>query len=69
VGPRTGLGDMKKRKFLPLLGLELRTLGRPVRNQSLYRLRYAGSLKLLFNYAVLTLMTSERAGGRVLSHG
>jgi hypothetical protein len=28
------------RKFLTLPGLELRTLGRPARSQSLYRLRY-----------------------------
>jgi hypothetical protein len=43
VGPRTGLDDMEKRKSLPLLGLELRSLGRPVRRQSIYRLRYPGS--------------------------
>jgi hypothetical protein len=40
VGPRTGLADVEKRKFLTLLGLELRPLGRPARSQSLYRLRY-----------------------------
>jgi hypothetical protein len=28
VGPRTGLDDMEKRKFLTLSGLELRSLGR-----------------------------------------
>jgi hypothetical protein len=43
VGPRTGLDDVEKRKFLTPLGLELRPLGRPVRRQSLYRLRYPGS--------------------------
>jgi hypothetical protein len=31
VGPRTGLDDVEKRKFLTLPGLELRPLGRPVR--------------------------------------
>jgi hypothetical protein len=29
VGPRTGLDDVEKRKFLPLPRLELRHLGRP----------------------------------------
>jgi hypothetical protein len=29
VGTRVGLGDVKKRKFLTLPGLELRPLGRP----------------------------------------
>jgi hypothetical protein len=43
VGPRTGLDDMEKRKFLTLPGLELRPLSRPARSQSLYRLRYPGS--------------------------
>jgi hypothetical protein len=39
VGLRTGLDDVERRKILPLLGLELRPLGRPARSQSLYRLR------------------------------
>jgi hypothetical protein len=43
VGPRAGLDDFEKRKFLTLLGLEIRPLGRPARSQSLYRLRYPGS--------------------------
>jgi hypothetical protein len=42
VGSRTGLDDVKKRKFLPSPELELRTLGRPARSQSLYRLPYPG---------------------------
>jgi hypothetical protein len=45
IDPRTGLDDLEKRKFLILPGLELRPLGRPARSQSLYRLRYHGSLK------------------------
>jgi hypothetical protein len=45
VGPRTGLGDMEKRKFLTLKGLELRPLSRPTRSQSLYRLRYPGQTR------------------------
>jgi hypothetical protein len=43
VDPRTGLDDVEKRKFLTLLGLALRPLGRPAHSQSLYRLRYPGS--------------------------
>jgi hypothetical protein len=44
VGPRAGLHDMEKRKILIVQGLELRLLGHPAHNQSLYRLRYPGSL-------------------------
>jgi hypothetical protein len=43
VDLRADLDDVEKRKFLALQGLELRPLGRPARNQSLYRLRYPGS--------------------------
>jgi hypothetical protein len=43
VDPRAGLDDVKKRKFLTLPGLELLTLSRPARSQSLFRLRYPGS--------------------------
>jgi hypothetical protein len=42
VGPRAGLDDVEKRKFFTLPGLELPPLGRPVRSQSPYRLRYPG---------------------------
>jgi hypothetical protein len=42
LGPRAGLDDVEKRKFLTLPGHELRPLGRPARRQSLYRLRYLG---------------------------
>jgi hypothetical protein len=42
MDPRAGLDDVEKRKLLTLPGLELRTLGRPARSQSLYRLRYFG---------------------------
>jgi hypothetical protein len=40
VGPRAGLDDVDKWKFLPPPGLELRPIGRPARSQSLYRLSY-----------------------------
>jgi hypothetical protein len=43
VDPRAGLDDVEKKKFLTLLGLELRPLGRPARSQPLYRLHYPGS--------------------------
>jgi hypothetical protein len=32
VAPRAGLDDVEKRKFLTILGLELRLLGRPARS-------------------------------------
>jgi hypothetical protein len=44
VGPRAGLDDMEKRKFLTLPGLKLRPLGRPARSQSLNRLLYPSSI-------------------------
>jgi hypothetical protein len=42
MGPRAGLDDVEKRKFLILPGLELRPLGLPARSQWLHRLRYRG---------------------------
>jgi hypothetical protein len=39
VDHRGDLDDMEKRKFLTVLGHELRPLGRPARSQSLYQLR------------------------------
>jgi hypothetical protein len=49
VGPKTGLDEVEKRKFLTIPGLELRPLGRPARSQSLYRLRYPGFAFFLWN--------------------
>jgi hypothetical protein len=43
VDPRARLDDVEKTEFFTLPGLELRPLGRPVRSQSLYQLRYPGS--------------------------
>jgi hypothetical protein len=43
VCPTAGLDDVEKRKFLTLPGLETRSIGRPPRSQSLYRLRYPGT--------------------------
>jgi hypothetical protein len=34
VGPRTSLDDVEEREVLPLPGLELRPLGRPVSTQT-----------------------------------
>jgi hypothetical protein len=59
MGPRTGLDDMEKRKFLPLPGLELRPLDYPTRSQSLYRLRYPGS----FNNIKMCLKKTGFEGG------
>jgi hypothetical protein len=42
-----GLDDVEKRKFLTLPGLDLRPLGHAAHSQSLYRLRYPGSLPWL----------------------
>jgi hypothetical protein len=44
VSHSVGMDDVEKRKFLTLLRLELQPLGRPACSQSLYRLRYCGSL-------------------------
>jgi hypothetical protein len=49
VGLRTGLEDVEKRKFMTLLGLELRPLGHPAHSQSLYRLSYPGSCYIINN--------------------
>jgi hypothetical protein len=43
VDTTVGPGDMEKRKFLTLPGLEFRPLRHPARSQSLYWLRYPGS--------------------------
>jgi hypothetical protein len=43
VDPRASLEDLEKRKFFTLPGIELRTIGRPARSQSLSRLSYPGS--------------------------
>jgi hypothetical protein len=50
AGPRIGPDYVKRRKFLPLPGLELRPLGRPARSQSLYRLSYPGFMILNKRY-------------------
>jgi hypothetical protein len=49
VGPRTGLDDKEKRKFLPVPRLEFWPHGRPARSESLYRLSYPGSQKYIYD--------------------
>jgi hypothetical protein len=58
VNPTAGLDDFEKRKFLTLPGLELRPHNRPARSQSLYRLRYPGSLfkGMGWKYRIVTLL-------------
>jgi hypothetical protein len=46
VDHRASLDDMKKRKFLTLLGLKLQPLGHPAHSQSLNQL-YPGSSKVM----------------------
>jgi hypothetical protein len=48
------MDDMKKRKLLPLPGLELRPPGRPARSQSLYRLSYSGSTAIIIEARILS---------------
>jgi hypothetical protein len=52
VGPRTGLDDVEKRKFLPLPGLELRPLCRSARNKSLYRMCYPYSRCVIRSFVI-----------------
>jgi hypothetical protein len=58
VGLRAGLDDLEKRKYLTLPGLELRSLGRPARSQSLYLLGYPGSvLNVVSCFIVIIILT------------
>jgi hypothetical protein len=43
VNSRAGVDDVERRQILPVWRLELRSLGRPARSQSLYRLSYPGT--------------------------
>jgi hypothetical protein len=64
MGPRGCLDDVEKRKFLTLLGLELRPLNRPAINQWLYRLCYRDSEiynpTLFFNSLLAIRITLDR---------
>jgi hypothetical protein len=56
VGPKAGLDDVEKRKFLTLPGLELQLLGPPARSQSLYRLPPSA-----ITHKILISLNAERA--------
>jgi hypothetical protein len=58
VDPRTGLDDGEKRQFLSLSGLELRPLDRPARSQSLYQLRYPGSVLFIIDCVILYFISN-----------
>jgi hypothetical protein len=70
VGSKANLDDVDKIRFLTLSGLEIRSLGRPARTQSLYRLRYPGSLlthniwKLVYNVKLTKCFKSWSVFGR-----
>jgi hypothetical protein len=59
VGPRAGLDDVEKRKFLTLPGRELRPLGCSARSQSLYRLNYPGSFRYTYEHFVCISVLSS----------
>jgi hypothetical protein len=59
VGPRTSLDNIEKLKFLSIPGIELRTLSRPTRSQSLYRLRYRSSAKYILVIITETAITKK----------
>jgi hypothetical protein len=52
VDTRASLDELEKRKFLPPPGLKLRPIGRPVRSQSLYRLRYPSSFSIISRFYI-----------------
>jgi hypothetical protein len=52
LGPRAGLDDVEKRKFLTLPGLELRPLCRPARSQSLSRLLLCHSWRCIGDLSI-----------------
>jgi hypothetical protein len=65
MGPRANLDNMEDRKFLPPLGLKLRPLGRPARSQSIYRLRYPGSMSYnMYIFFILLYNDSVRSKNR-----
>jgi hypothetical protein len=66
VGPRVGLDDVEKRKFLTLPGLEMRPRPRPARSQSLYRLPALKTVRIIlkikatyFALLCVTLLTAK----------
>jgi hypothetical protein len=66
--PEPVLDDVERRKIFPLPGLEVRSLGRPARSQSLYRLRYPGSYIRTYIYIYKIDPATEvlYVGGRII---
>jgi hypothetical protein len=62
LGPKTGMEDVERRKILPIPWLELWSLGRPARNQSLYRLSYPGDVLITWFYVFYLTQWSIRIG-------
>jgi hypothetical protein len=69
VGPRAGLDPVRHTMVLTLLGLELRSVGRPVRRKPLYRPSYAGveeyplSSCLALKYAIVAVAATVSLSG------
>jgi hypothetical protein len=61
VGYSTDMNSVETRKFLLIPGLELRSLDIPTRSQSLYRLRYPGSVQE-DSKGIITCMIDCRLG-------
>jgi hypothetical protein len=59
VEPKAGLENLEKKTLLTLPGLERQPLGRPVRSQSLYLLRYHFSKSFLILPSLLLGCTSH----------
>jgi hypothetical protein len=60
MGPRTGLDDMEKRKFLTLPGLDLQPLGRAAHSLSLYRLSCLLMINIMFFWDVTPCSMTQR---------
>jgi hypothetical protein len=59
VSPEAGLDGMEKRKFLTLLGVELRPHVREARNQSLYEATATRAQLLIGPSAIIPVLLSE----------
>jgi hypothetical protein len=64
VGPRASFHDVERRKILHLLGLEVRTLGRPARSQLVYRMPYVSPC----SYVVPMDMSRNMKSGLITEH-
>jgi hypothetical protein len=64
VGPRASLQDVMMRKFLRLLGLEVRSLGRPACSELVYRLPFVSS----YSYIVSMDIPQNMKSGLIIEH-